>query len=375
MGVRHVVRNIGNGSLFGHNRFFGVHNPLDYDIQKARDPFINLRTLVKLSRCPDPCVKQQVARNLAARLDRLDPKFLFRFDREIIIDALALTNKLFYRTENWGPIAKIVNEATPEELGKLAQSPSFGILSLVLENPKTSKSTKLEIIKLAIDKRTHAALVDTAYKELREGLISSDLGLIVDSLMESKFITASPSSHELLTDLVQHPETSRETKLKLCLSRPVKYNMSLYSQVSLGAYNSIVDTITSEELRQLAESSNIEVLEKVGDHPKTAPSNVARIVARIVSGITSKTKKVVDREPTYKTGTYEDYAAGGGDPAHGPCSLPEVIDDPGESHYEYGESDLRYAEQILSKHGSNRDEILSELKEINPGLASAIKSI
>ena len=292
MGVRHVVRNIGNGSLFGHNRFFGVHNPLDYDIRKARDPFINLRTLVKLSRCPDPCVKQQASRNLAARLKDLDPKFLSRFDRETVIDALAFTDQLDYLLEYTSPFAKLVDGANEEELKKLAQSPSFGILSLVLENPKTSKSTKLEIIKLAIDKRAHAALVDTAYKELREGLTSSDLGLMVDSLMESKFITASPSSHELLTDLVQHPKTSRETKLKLCLSRPVEYNMSLYSQVSLAAYNSIVDTITSEELRQLAESSNIEVLEKVGDHPKTAPSNVARIVARIVSDITSKTKKL-----------------------------------------------------------------------------------
>jgi hypothetical protein len=438
MGVKQVVRNIGNGRLFGHNRIFGMHNPLDYDINKARDPFISLRTLAKLSRCPDLCVKQQVARNLALRIDEINPLFLSRFDRSVIIDALAAAGKPSYPLDPRSPIARIVNEATQEELGKLVQSRSYGILSLIINNPDVPKSTKLDVVSLAIRNPAYDSLVHTAYKDLKDSLTAEDLHLFVDSILESTPNSGAIASFKVLLDIVQHQDTSRKTLLKLALVYSVNFvHAGFHSNIGLDAYNTLNENeLTPVELTGLAISLNKDVLEKVGAHsktprnvrlelalkgvetacaaageftlaqleklvnglfeqygkkqlpsnrptaallqlaknPKTSPSNVARILSRI----THKSRKIVDREATMKWDyvSDEDYAANGGDPATRLSSRDMVIDEPEQSHMEYSDSDLRYAEQMLSVHGRNRaKKILGELHTINPELASAIKSL
>lgn len=49
MGLMRVVRGTGEGSWFGHGRILGVHNPFGSDLAKASDPFIRIKTLVRLS--------------------------------------------------------------------------------------------------------------------------------------------------------------------------------------------------------------------------------------------------------------------------------------------------------------------------------------
>ncbi|MFA6431557.1 MAG: hypothetical protein WCV91_04170 [Candidatus Margulisiibacteriota bacterium] len=69
MGLREVVRGTGQGSWFQHGRFFGVHNPLGGAHGKASDPFINLRTLARLSNSSDARVRSAVVNNLLARFE------------------------------------------------------------------------------------------------------------------------------------------------------------------------------------------------------------------------------------------------------------------------------------------------------------------
>ncbi len=67
MSVKLVLRGIGKGSLFKHGRVLGVHNPFSNNITKARDPFINLKTLARLSFHSDQAVKDAVALNLGTK--------------------------------------------------------------------------------------------------------------------------------------------------------------------------------------------------------------------------------------------------------------------------------------------------------------------
>jgi len=432
MGVKHVVRNIGKGSLFGHNRIFGIHRPLDYDINKAKDPFIGLRTLAKLSRCPDPCVRQQAARNLAGRLDKLNPKFLSRFERETVIDALSFTDKFFYPLDPSSPIARIVNEATPEELGKLVQSYSYGVLSLIISNPDVPKATKLDIVSLAIRKPAYDTLVHSAYKTLKDSLTPDELHLFVDSILESIPSPGAIASYKVLSDIVQHPNTSRKTMLKLALVHSVSHSpSSFHSNIGLDAYNLLDErSLTKKELNMLANSLNSAVKERIGANPKT-PRDVRfklalngvksacefadeftlaqleqivdalagfykvspttrhygntlfsiaknrktppKLVVRILPTLTSKTKEVVDEEPSWEWQyvSDEDYAAAGGDPATRQ-SMHMPVQVGGKSHYEYAPGDLDLARHILDARGENREKILKELKKLDIKLAYAL---
>jgi hypothetical protein len=66
--IGNTVGGIGRGSLFGYGRMGGVHHPLDSDFSKARDPFINIKTLCRLSYSDKTDVRSVVAANMGNRL-------------------------------------------------------------------------------------------------------------------------------------------------------------------------------------------------------------------------------------------------------------------------------------------------------------------
>lgn len=61
------------GKWFGKGRFLGVHNPFDSDLNKAKDPFIKMKTLIKLSHSFDLEVKTEVIKNLTQRAREIKP--------------------------------------------------------------------------------------------------------------------------------------------------------------------------------------------------------------------------------------------------------------------------------------------------------------
>jgi hypothetical protein len=99
MGVREVISGIGKGSLFQYGRFLGVHNPFGSDLGKARDPFINLYTLGRLSHTSNLSdrggaaartqVVNAVAANMAVRLShgQVKPAQLKRFSLDVLLSA------------------------------------------------------------------------------------------------------------------------------------------------------------------------------------------------------------------------------------------------------------------------------------------------
>lgn len=103
MAFSNIVRGIGKGVLFGYGRFLGMHNPLGNKVVKAKDPFISLGALLRLSRNPE--LKAAVAENLAGRLMAMNIiasqsksffkpsekglKYVFnKFDRSVLFDTL-----------------------------------------------------------------------------------------------------------------------------------------------------------------------------------------------------------------------------------------------------------------------------------------------
>ncbi len=90
MGIQLVLSGIGKGSMFKHGRAFGIHNPFGSDIGKAKDPFINLNTLAKLSFHADQAVRNAVALNLGNR--SLQDISFRNFNSEVIKNPLFIKN-------------------------------------------------------------------------------------------------------------------------------------------------------------------------------------------------------------------------------------------------------------------------------------------
>lgn len=64
-----ILQGIGKGSLFGHGRILGVHKPWGSASGKAKDPYINNRTLIRLSRHTNAEVRNVAVQNLAKRIE------------------------------------------------------------------------------------------------------------------------------------------------------------------------------------------------------------------------------------------------------------------------------------------------------------------
>jgi hypothetical protein len=70
MGFSVVINGIGKGSMFGYGRIFGIHNPLGSDMGKAKDPYINNWTLLRLSCNLRADVRGEACINLAKRIEQ-----------------------------------------------------------------------------------------------------------------------------------------------------------------------------------------------------------------------------------------------------------------------------------------------------------------
>jgi len=119
MGLLTVIKHTGQGSWFGHGRIFGVHNPLGSIAGKAGDPFINLRTLARLSFNNDPEIVRAVSANIAQKL-------LQKMPARDLVYVLKSFNK------------KVILPLSSEQLDELSLSTHSGVLEKVSRHQKAT---------------------------------------------------------------------------------------------------------------------------------------------------------------------------------------------------------------------------------------------
>jgi len=140
MSVTQIVRGIGQGSIFGYGRFFGVHNPFGSSIGKAADPYINMRRVVLSANSPDQRLRDAVTGTLTAKIEHgFDPAVFPSINREVMLKALSKTDFVAHRLDatEKGPfiscVQRFVAGCSIEELGILSNSDSAIVFEAMQE--------------------------------------------------------------------------------------------------------------------------------------------------------------------------------------------------------------------------------------------------
>jgi len=204
MAITQVIKGIGEGSLFRYGRFFGVHNPLGSKLGKAKDPFINLKTLARLSYEASPIIRNAVIKNLVwgKFLSGFIAKVTPRFNSEVFIDALA--GSVIIKTLPEKPlglpqeISSIIEKAAPKELERLSKSKCPKVLECVAKNQKTPRNVLFDLI---INQRIPNYISLTAYSTLERDLTTDELNQIADDpLLKERVVLGAHASAEAIAN-------------------------------------------------------------------------------------------------------------------------------------------------------------------------------
>ncbi len=138
MSAGQIMHGIGNGSLFGYGRIFGVHNPFGSAVGKAADPYINMRRVVSCSNSPDSAVKAAVISTLRAKIEHgFDTVFFPSINRDVMVRALSRADFIGHRLDAAGKVIfincvqRFVTGCSIQELGILSNSDSSVIFEAV----------------------------------------------------------------------------------------------------------------------------------------------------------------------------------------------------------------------------------------------------
>ncbi|MFA6549530.1 MAG: hypothetical protein WCT39_06360 [Candidatus Margulisiibacteriota bacterium] len=276
MGLYRVWKGAGQGSIFGNGRFCGVHNPLGSDLGKASDPYINLRTLSKLSHSKYPEVATAAAKTLALRIETgFNPNYLYSFDRNVLITALAkvrqigsfnIASALTGKADIFEIcVLNLINSASTEQLSQLANSQAYVVRRLLANNVKTPTPI---LMKLADDKINCVAF--EAFKTIEHSLQPAELAAFANS-----------DNLQIREKVAENPNTPRSALLTLALN-------SEWPREAFLAFNNLESGLTADELSMLAGSSHDYQLLCVAKNPKT-PRNALLDLA--LTGIPKLPKK------------------------------------------------------------------------------------
>jgi|GEM_PF-3200805 len=167
-----VKRYIGSGRLL-------IHNPFSSALSKARDPYINLMTLGRLSHHEKPEVRNAVSENLALRLSgRMNPDALDNFSKAVIIDAVSL--------------AEAVNPALSGKIERMLRD-------LSASDPDTPRET---LLNFAMTERSPLGLA--AFRTLKSSLTAGEITAIAEANM-----MLDPEA------IIKHPHTPPEVVAKV----------------------------------------------------------------------------------------------------------------------------------------------------------------
>jgi len=246
MGVKLIARGVGKGSMFGYGRLFWVHNPLGSRIGKAKDPYINLWTLSRLSRSPKIDTKNPAIENFSNRLkgplDKSTVKFVFKMDCATISEVLS--KDLYLHPWLQMPILQFMGRAWRDK-----QLPA--------------DLYKKALMKLtSYPKYEHSEIAKVAYFAVEKDLTSADLEEIAKQ---------GPSS-AIVEDIMSHP----------CMLRNIACHLANAEyedeSVNIKVYETIRPRLTPEELDILSQSKSGRILENVCFHPKAGAAAVAKAV-------------------------------------------------------------------------------------------------
>jgi hypothetical protein len=145
----------------------GVHKPWTDERSKARDPYINLKTLARLSFSVDRPVREAATDNLS---ERLATKFNSeKFARPALVAALLKAPRIHADHIEYFEY-RIKPAPTPNELNMLSASHNLRLVNLCVQNPATPRTTLLFIARRGPHKiensRDVAALAYNAYNTM-----------------------------------------------------------------------------------------------------------------------------------------------------------------------------------------------------------------
>lgn len=318
------------GRFFGHGRTFGIHNPFDEDIGKAADPFINLRTLARLSHCDDESVRWACANNLAGRLrSPLSSGSIKRFNPTVVLEALIIAEECTMSPEIRGLFIGLDGDW----LKKLSGSPSQEVLFETLLATKIPQSIFQSICS----------------RLSRENLLRAA-------------VLSKPGRAERYSDPLLH-----DPGLEAC--RVLDWGAS----AGASPYRSVPSlSLAPGELEALSGSASRGVLGHVAFHPASPASAVARAISRL----TPKTQEIVKPAQIigYEAESTSDIAASGRDPCQVACATFPIYGVE-ERYLGYGQQDARFAAALLIHFPeARRNEIFASLESINPELSAALKA-
>ncbi len=149
MGIKSVVLATGKGSWFGFGRIFGVHNPFSSDISKALDPFINLKTLARLSymREEGGMVQDNLANRMGQPLSAKDFMLISSiFNKRVVIKAFEIVREIDKHNEHF--VKDYMQILDPTELDQLARNAVNGSMLInIASSIKTPTDTLIYLLK------------------------------------------------------------------------------------------------------------------------------------------------------------------------------------------------------------------------------------
>ena len=278
MEIGRVIKGIGKGSLFSYGRFLGVHNPLGSRIGKAKDPYINLGTLSRLSLSNKTEIKNAAVDNISGRLRSPSSKaqiehIFSSFDSKII--ARALSGEVFKHQWLQAPILEFMDKAFTN---KDVSSDIFRKALIRL----TSYPTDLyhEIAKAEIAK---ADIAIEAFCWLLGNRTSAELEQIAQ-------IGPSPNvANYMMEEYVPSDlgcKVTRKSLLALAL-----HDYGANKKINSKIYSVLEKNLSSDEMDSLSKSEDKDILKKVCLNSGASPVTAANAISGLIKKIENESDK------------------------------------------------------------------------------------
>jgi len=277
MGIRMIYRGIGKGSLFGHGRIFGVHNPIGSKLGKASDPYINLKALSMLSLNDNPEIHNAAAENIAGRLraprGKAHVENIFRsIDRKMLARVISVETFKDKGVQN--AITRFMTKLSKEEL-------------------RQGHFRRALIMLTSVPKNVDPENASIAFSFLAEGITADELELIA-MLGPAPDVANIMASDKAGFDALYKGVPKMMSRRAFLLLGLHDYGAD--NSISSNVYSKLEKALTRKELDFLSVSKSKRILEHICLTGLSSPEAVANAVI----GMTAKTVNGYDMKSLEK---------------------------------------------------------------------------
>ena len=268
MSIVQIYKGIGKGSLFGreYGRLFGIHlrKSKMSDLGKASDPYINIRTLARLSKSEDQAVRAAVVVNLIGKLRiGFNPKLLRKFDNDLVRKALL---DLAKNEDNPAGVhayltAENISSMSADEAEILSASVNPIVLLKIIGHPNAKRETIVKLAAVGKTDEQDGRIVEVSRKAYEK---IEKMGVTTDELRK---IAHTPDWWILFRALAR-PEFPRDLKLKMVARSNARVAEEAWTQLDKRS-------LTAEELRYLSQTRSGLARIEIKKHPLT-PDDVKK---------------------------------------------------------------------------------------------------